>query len=40
MALKLITERDKLIIINIYNLKIEGLRLKEWPRIAEALKKA
>jgi hypothetical protein len=39
-ALKLIIKKDKLTIINVYNPKIRGLRLKEWPRIVEALEKA
>jgi hypothetical protein len=39
-ALKLIIKRSKLTIINVYNLRIDSLRLKEWPKIINALKKA
>jgi hypothetical protein len=39
-ALKLIIKRGKLIIINIYNLRIGNLRLREWLKIIKALKKA
>jgi endonuclease/exonuclease/phosphatase family metal-dependent hydrolase len=38
IALKLIIKRGKLIIINMYNLRIDSSRLKEWPKIIEALK--
>jgi hypothetical protein len=40
IALKLIIKRGKLIIINMYNLRISSLRLKEWPKIIKALKEA
>jgi Endonuclease-reverse transcriptase len=39
-TLELTTERGKLTIINVYNPKLGGLRLGEWPRIAEALEEA
>jgi hypothetical protein len=39
-ALELITERGKLIIINVYNPRTGSSRLREWPKITEALEEA